>query len=79
MINFNYLIVILNGETVFPSIPVNAHMNMAGSTIVNLKLNCSHLNWKVKINVSSIDFFFHILKHCYNEAKNKRDQPPRIK
>ncbi|CBI33164.3 unnamed protein product, partial [Vitis vinifera] len=73
MINLSHLIVILNGERVFPSIIGNAHMDVADCIIVKLKPDCPHLNWKVKINHILIDFILYSLDHYYDIIKIRID------
>ncbi|CBI34094.3 unnamed protein product, partial [Vitis vinifera] len=64
MINLNHFIIVLNREMTFPSIPINAHMDIVDCTIVKLKADCSHLNWKVKIELILMDFLICSLEHC---------------
>ena len=72
MIDLNHLIVILNREGMFPSIPINAHMDMVDCTIVKLKADCSHLNWKAKAELILMDFLSYSLEHCNGIIKIRR-------
>ena len=75
MIDLNHLIVVLNRERMFPSIPVNAHMDIVDCTIVKLKADCFHLNWKAKTELILMNFLIYSLEHCNGIIKIRRKFP----